>query len=157
MNTQLITMKKTIKNAALLAVVTAAFVSCSKDQAAVGKLAGDWWLTSKTVATVEMVDTAAEYAMYHFENCDLADRNCNGYMTGVNKGSGMQEVHMFTYMVHEDAANLHFYWTPMLGAAAGEVHCDITAQEKDMVTFSYMDMNGAEVVETLKRGKALEE
>lgn len=152
-------MKKTIKNATLLAVVAAAFVSCSKDQSAVSKLGGDWWLTSKTVADAEQVDTTAgtEYAMYHFENCDLAERNCNGYMSWRNKGTGMMETRSFTYMVHDDAANVHFYWTPMLGAAQGEVHCEITAQEKDVFTFSYADMNGATVVETLKRGKALEE
>lgn len=151
-------MKQIIKGAAFFAAVAAIFTSCSKDQQAVNKLDGEWWLTSKTVGGTQMIDTAAaELPMYYFEACDLADRNCNGYMTWRNNGTDQLVTRTFTYMVHDDAANLHFYWAPMLGAAQGEVHCDITTQEKDMLTFTYTDANGMAVEETLKRGKALEE
>lgn len=151
-------MKLSVKNISLMALAAVAFVSCSKDQQAVNKLDGEWSLTSKKVAGAEMIDTTAgDYPTYYFEACTLKDRNCNGFMKSTNAGTGNEEVRSFTYMVHDDAANLHFYWTPALGAAASEAHCAITTQEKDVVTFTYTNANGDSVEETIKRGKALEE
>ena len=151
-------MNFSFKFAAVAAIAVSTFASCSKDQSSVNKLAGDWWLTSMTVGGVEMIDTTAgDYPMYHFEKCNLEDRNCNGYSTWTAAGTGLSTTRNFTYEVHEDAANLHLYWAPMLGAQQTEVHCDITTQEKDVFTFTYTDVNGAAVEQTLNRGKALEE